>query len=95
MQYHYRLSFDKDGRPMFYCFNTCKHFLRTIPALVYDDNRVEDIDTTQEDHIYDECRYVLMERPMAAPERVMSEPIGDDPLNLHKKPSNNAAFYMI
>ena len=95
MQYHYRLSFDKDGRPMFYCFNTCKHFLRTIPALVYDDTHVEDINTDQEDHIYDECRYVLMERPMTAPERVMPEPIGNDPLDLHKKPSNNAAFYMI
>ena len=25
---------------------------------------MEDIDTAQEDHIYDECRYVLMENPI-------------------------------
>ncbi len=65
MQYHYRLKFDDEGLPMFYCFNTCKAFLRTIPSLVYDETHVEDIDTTQEDHIYDECRYVLMANPIA------------------------------
>ena len=26
MQFHYRLNFDADGRPMFQVFNTCKHF---------------------------------------------------------------------
>ena len=65
MQYHYRFMFNKDGLPMFYCFNTCKHFIRTIPALVYDDKKVEDINTEQEDHIYDETRYFLMSRPIA------------------------------
>lgn len=67
MQFHYRLAFDGEGRPMLYVFSTCKHFIRTIPALVYSEKHVEDIDTEGEDHIYDECRYVLMERPIAAP----------------------------
>ena len=66
MQFHYRLAFGEDGRPMLQVFNTCKHFIRTIPNLVYDESNVEDIDTTQEDHIYDECRYVLMENPISA-----------------------------
>lgn len=66
MQFHYRFAFGEDGRPMLYVFNTCKHFIRTIPSLVYSQKHVEDIDTDQEDHIYDECRYVLMERPIAA-----------------------------
>ena len=65
MQYHYRLAFDENGLPMMQVFHTCKQFIRTLPALVYDANRVEDIDTTQEDHIYDMCRYVLMENPIA------------------------------
>ncbi len=52
-----------DGRPMLQVFDTCKHFIRTIPNLVYDESNVEDIDSDQEDHIYDECRYVLMENP--------------------------------
>lgn len=67
MQYHNRLAFNGDGEAMFYCFNTCREFIRTIPALMYDEKNVEDIDTTMEDHIYDECRYVLMEHPIAAP----------------------------
>ena len=65
MQFHYRLNFDADGRPMLQVFNTCKHFIRTLPNLVYDESNVEDIDTRQEDHIYDECRYVLMENPIS------------------------------
>jgi hypothetical protein len=55
MQVHHRLAFDDDGIPMLYVFNTCKHFIRTVPALVYDESNVEDIDTDGEDHIYDEC----------------------------------------
>ncbi len=69
MQFHYRLRFAPDGRPMLQVFNTCKHFIRTIPNLVYDESNVEDIDTRQEDHIYDECRYVLMENPISPPRR--------------------------
>ncbi len=80
MQYHYRLKFDEEGYPMFYCFNTCKEFIRTIPALVYDENRAEDIDTTQEDHIYDECRYVLMEHPIAPRKKPLERIDLDDPL---------------
>ena len=67
MQYHYRLAFDENGIPKFYVFNTCKNFIRTIPNLVYDEKNVEDIDTTQEDHIYDECRYVFMQHPIPMP----------------------------
>lgn len=49
---------------MFQVFSSCKHFIRTLPGLLYDPKRVEDVDTSGEDHAYDECRYVLMERPM-------------------------------
>ena len=51
----------------FRCSTPVRHFIRTIPNLVYDESNVEDIDTRQEDHIYDECRYVLMEHPIAPP----------------------------
>lgn len=50
MQLHNRLAFDDNGFPMLYVFDTCKHFIRTIPALVYDETNVEDIDTDTEDH---------------------------------------------
>lgn len=67
MQLHHRFAFDDNGVPMLYIFNTCKHFIRTVPNLVYDETDVEDIDTDGEDHIYDECRYVCMKNPIAAP----------------------------
>ena len=83
MQFHYRLHFDEEGRPMLQVFHTCKHFIRTIPNLVYDESNVEDIDTRQEDHIYDECRYVLMENPISPPRQIAGPTVRDDPLELH------------
>lgn len=97
MQFHYRFAFDTDGLPMFYCFSNCKHFIRTIPSLVYDTKHVEDIDTTQEDHIYDECRYVLMDNPLAPRKNEMVKNAEYDPLELYaQKPDRDPyRFYRI
>lgn len=81
MQVHHRLAFDVEGRPMLYVFSTCKHFVRTVPALVYSESDVEDVDTKQEDHIYDELRYVCMNNPIAAPVRDVLPPKPYDPLS--------------
>ena len=81
-QIHNRLAFDENGIPMLYVFSTCRHFIRTLPALVYSQMDVEDVDTTEEDHIYDECRYVCMENPCAAPRREPPVRAEADPLNL-------------
>ena len=84
-QLHNRLAFDQSGIPMLYVFSTCRHFIRTIPSLVYSQVDVEDVDTEGEDHIYDECRYVCMENPCAAPvvsPRDPSDPLTDDKLYL-------------
>lgn len=83
MQIHHRLAFDEDGVPMLYVFDTCKHFIRTVPNLVYDESNVEDIDTDGEDHIYDELRYVAMRnpispRPSRKPEPKPYNPLDDD-----------------
>jgi len=48
-----------DGRPGLLVFSTCAHLIRTLPALPYDDVRVEDVDTHAEDHAYDALRYGL------------------------------------
>ena len=64
MQVHNRLKFDERGVPMLYVFSTCRNFIRTVPALCYSATNVEDVDTTQEDHIYDELRYILSEYPI-------------------------------
>ena len=72
MQMHYRMAFDENGYPMMYIFKNCKGFIRTIPQLMYDEHKVEDIDTDGEDHIADETRYVCMARPIKP--RMRSEP---------------------
>lgn len=83
MQLHNRLAFDENGIPMLYVFSTCKHFIRTVPALVYSQKNIEDIDTDAEDHIYDEVRYVAMENPINPPKKSM--PVHDyDPLDLYR-----------
>jgi hypothetical protein len=64
MQCHYRLRFDGEGLPMLYVYDSCAAFLRTIPRLCYDELRPEDLDTTQEDHVADEWRYLCMARPI-------------------------------
>lgn len=64
MQVHYRMAFDENGRPMMYVFRNCKAFIRTIPTLVYDEHKPEDIDTDGEDHVADEVRYFCMSRPI-------------------------------
>ena len=74
MQMHYRFAFDENGFPMFYVFSNCKHFIRTIPLLQYDEHKPEDLDTDGEDHIADACRYVMMARPIAP--RVTQAPDG-------------------
>lgn len=95
MQYHYRFAFDTEGDCMFQVFNTCKHFIRTVPALVYSESKVEDIDTDMEDHIYDECRYVLMERPITPRKNVLDKKIYDDPLELMEDKRPKYRFYKI
>lgn len=93
MQMHHRLAFDEDGKPMLYVFNTCKHFIRTVPNLVYDEKDVEDIDTDGEDHIYDMARYVLMENPIAP--RLKPVPVVKpyDPLSVDNSTAERYAFY--
>jgi len=40
-----------------YVFDTCRHFIRTVPALPRDQRKPDDVDTDTEDHIADETRY--------------------------------------
>lgn len=97
MQFHYRLAFDSEGLPMFQVFSTCKHFIRTIPTLVYDESKVEDINTDQEDHIYDMCRYVMMEHPLSPRMNEDTRKLGDDPLDLRQdsQQADKYRFYRI
>lgn len=81
MQCHYRLQFDEQGYPRMYVFENCKGFIRTIPLMMYDEHKAEDLDTSLEDHIADEWRYMCMARPIQ-PIRPAEEKIYiNDPLD--------------
>jgi len=72
-QFRERLIIPKDSMPMMMIYDTCKEFIRTIPALCVDDVNPEDIDTQQEDHIYDEACHICMARPLSlVPSEVQS-----------------------
>ena len=83
MQCHYRMYFDENGYPMMYVFSNCTDFIRTIPALQYDDHKVEDLDTSSEDHIADEFRYFAMSRPIKARVPTKKDEYYKNPLNMY------------
>lgn len=82
MQVHYRLAFDENGFPMMYIFSNCKAFIRTMPLLQYDEHKVEDLDTSQEDHVADEVRYFCMSRPIKPRMAAKPDPYATNPMNI-------------
>jgi hypothetical protein len=85
MQVHKRLKLNEEidaetgevisESPMVRVFNSCKGFWRTFPQLRESERNPEDVDTDQEDHIYDEFRYMCMARPIK-PKKVERIPTG-------------------
>ena len=90
MQSNNRLAFNADGIPMLYVFENCADFIRTFPAIVYDKLNPEDIDSSGEDHIYDETRYLCMYLPIKVPENGFFPT--DDPLIFLRKNSSFKLF---
>jgi hypothetical protein len=82
MQVHYRLQFDSNGYARMYVFENCKAFIRTIPLMMYDEHRTEDLDTDLEDHVADETRYLCMSRPVKPIREVPTRVVISDPLNM-------------
>lgn len=72
------LAFARNGdgtitkQPQLKVFSTCKHLIRTLPTLVHDENKPEDLDSDGEDHAADALRYHLT-TPISAPEVPESE----------------------
>jgi hypothetical protein len=68
-QFHQRLLVEiEDGKlkqpPMMQIYDSCIHFIRTIPNLVVNPNNAEDLDTDGEDHVADETALLCMARPL-------------------------------
>ena len=53
--------------------NSCNSFWRTMPLLAEDPKNPDDVNTDQEDHIYDAVRYMCMSRPLT-PKKVNQPP---------------------
>ena len=92
-----RMKGGEDGRPMLYVFDTCRDFIRTVPALQHDADKPEDLDTSAEDHVADEARYACMSRPWVPAQAEEAKP---DRLDLQVMPngqvrSNMSVFEII
>lgn len=88
MQCHYRLQFDEEGFPRCYFFSNCKDTIRTIQLQMYDQHKVEDLDTDLEDHAPDAWRYECMSRPIKPiieepPKEILIDPL--DTLDRRKR----------
>jgi hypothetical protein len=60
---HTALEWSEAAPPTLQIFSTCTNLIRTLPLLVVDPNKPEDVDTTGEDHAADGVRYGLMAMP--------------------------------
>jgi hypothetical protein len=76
---------DKWGRSRMYVFSNCKAFIRTIPLMMYSSTHPEDLDTSLEDHVADEVRYMCMSRPVKPIAKVETKTIFSDPLDQFKR----------
>lgn len=49
--------------PGIFVCDCCEEFIRTVPKLTRDEIKIDDADTDDEDHIADEVRYRIMNKP--------------------------------
>lgn len=87
---HQYLQIDKvTQKPKMFIFETCYNLIRTLPKLVHDDKRPEDVNTQGEDHAYDALRYGLMAHPIA-PTSSTGTPVKKNSFEYHMKKSKNS-----
>lgn len=58
--YHNWLADCPDGLPYMVFTQNCRNIIRTLPDLVYDEKKPDDLDTKQEDHAYDALGYGIV-----------------------------------
>ena len=56
----------KPDGPRLFVFNTCRQFVRTVPALPPDEVDMDDVDSKAEDHVGDETLFRLPAKEQAA-----------------------------
>ncbi len=82
-QMYSRLSWEEvdDGEPMLYVTEDCHDWWRTVPAVIHDELKPEDVNTKTEDHAADETRYGCMARPVSRVPRPR-KPTGPKPWSM-------------
>lgn len=79
-----KLRVRADGLPRLLIYSTCRHLIRTLPALPRDPKRPEDVDTGAEDHAYDALRYLVNELERHGPTGGLeAEPLAGAPGTHH------------
>lgn len=58
---HQYLAWTEQTIPKLIYFTTCYDSIRTLPSLVHDKNKPEDVDSNGEDHTSDRDRYILVQ----------------------------------
>lgn len=53
-------AIERDADPGIFVFDHCRNFIRTVPVLQRSQRDPDDVDTTQEDHLYDLTGYFLL-----------------------------------
>lgn len=80
MQVHERMKFDEEGKAKLYFFSNCKAIIRTMPLMMFDEHKPEDLDSSMEDHACDELRYFCMMRPVPPRYEAEKKDTSFDPL---------------
>lgn len=75
---HEFLAVAPDGVPYWQVTNNCLNLVRTLPSLIHDDNKVEDVSDKCEDHCGESLRYGLMSRPRPHGVSRLTLPMGLD-----------------
>ena len=89
---HQYLHWDEHKKPKLQYFNICWDSIRTIPSLIHDEIRPEDIDTDGDDHCADELRYLLM----SLHERVATKPLTEVERKLKARvEQEESSFYQL
>lgn len=89
---HQYLAYTPEKQPKLKFFETCYNCIETIPSLIHDEIKPEDVNSDGEDHCADTIRYYLMSlheqktaKPLTYIEKKMKE---------HDKPFNFNEFYL-
>jgi hypothetical protein len=66
-----RIHATKEGvEPGLYVMDHCRAFISLVPGLTRDKKKIDDVDTTQEDHVWDETRYRVLQSSVRAATKV-------------------------